>query len=184
MSARSLAVVAERNVSIDETFGTLGNGARTTVSPLASFFSVIFGRLRGRAAPGAGGVFCCANAVAVNRIIASSVFILNPFIWTPTFDLVRLGFRNTIDHGAIRCHQVLRRRALTCSAVTFSNGVSNELICWDRRGTVPALKAGGSCQNSIRVGCRSSIDNEPWRLPVLYRSRPSTSGPQSPHPFP
>ena len=43
-------------------FGTFGNGASTTVKPLASFFSVIFGRFNGRAAPGGGGVFCCASA--------------------------------------------------------------------------------------------------------------------------
>src|SRR4029079_18545884 len=99
--------MADRNVSIEVTFGTLGNGARTTVRPLASFFSVIFGRLRGRAAPGGGGVFCCANAVAVNRIIASSVFM---FITSLARLWLRLRFRNAIDHGAIRCDEILRRR--------------------------------------------------------------------------
>ena len=51
MLSRSLAVVAERNVSTEVTFGTFGNGASTTVRPFASFFSVIFGRFNGRAAP-------------------------------------------------------------------------------------------------------------------------------------
>jgi hypothetical protein len=74
-ATRSLAVVADLNVSIDETFGTFGNGASTTVSPFESFFSVIFGRFRGRAAPGGGGVFCCANTALVNRIMAIIVFI-------------------------------------------------------------------------------------------------------------
>jgi hypothetical protein len=41
-----------------ETLGTLGRGASTTVNPLASFFSVIFGRFKGRAGSGGGGVFC------------------------------------------------------------------------------------------------------------------------------
>jgi hypothetical protein len=45
------------NVSIAETFGTFGRGARITVKPLPSFFSVIFGRFNGLAAPGGGGFF-------------------------------------------------------------------------------------------------------------------------------
>ncbi len=77
-ASRSLAVVADLNVRIDETFGTFGNGASTTVSPFESFFSVIFGRFNGLAGPGAGGVFCWASAGVRNRVrvkIASMFFI-------------------------------------------------------------------------------------------------------------
>src|SRR6185503_6504121 len=105
--SRSAEVPAPLKDRMEVILGTLGNGASTTVRPLASFFSVIFGRLSGRAAPGGGGVFCCAIAVAVNRIIASSVFI---FITSLARLWLRLGFRNAIDHGAIGCHQIFRRR--------------------------------------------------------------------------
>src|SRR6185369_10327720 len=108
-ASRSLAVVADRNVSIAEIFGTLGSGASTTVNPFASFFSVIFGRFKGRAAPGCGGVFCCANAVVASKRIASIVFISMPF--NLLAGLRRsLCFRNAIDHGAIRRHEILRGR--------------------------------------------------------------------------
>src|SRR6185369_1361617 len=106
-ASRSLAVVADRNVSIAEIFGTLGSGASTTVNPFASFFSVIFGRLSGRAAPGGGGVFCCANTVVASRTIASNVFISIPFRLFLGLGL-SLCFRNAIDHGAIRRNQILR----------------------------------------------------------------------------
>ena len=65
--ARSVALVAERKVKIAVTLGTLGKGARTTVSPLLSFFSVSLGRFSGLAAPGGGGVFCWAIAVESNK---------------------------------------------------------------------------------------------------------------------
>src|SRR5205085_4432776 len=74
-ASRSLAVVADLNVRNDEIFGTFGNGASTTVRPLASFFSVIFGRFNGRAGPGGGGVFCWATTLVVNSTIAISIFI-------------------------------------------------------------------------------------------------------------
>src|SRR5688572_6337394 len=104
-ACRSAAVVAERNVRIDEIFGTFGNGASTTVRPFASFFSVIFGRFNGLAAPGGGGVFCCASAGVSPRvservrvIIASAIFILVGafLLW------------DAIDHGAICRHEILR----------------------------------------------------------------------------
>ena len=54
--------------------------------PFDSFFSVIFGRFKGRAGPGGGGVFCCdqigeaANAKTMDAIMS---FILVPFVWMP-----------------------------------------------------------------------------------------------------
>src|SRR5689334_7526267 len=120
-ASRSLAVVAERNVSKAVTFGTFGSGASTTVSPFESFFSVIFGRFSGRGGPGDGGVFCCAIAGAVIKtyvITISRFFIsvpLGPCCPWPL--LVRLGlgglcFGNAIDHGAVRRDEILRGRTL------------------------------------------------------------------------
>src|SRR5689334_23673702 len=120
-ASRSLAVVAERNVSKAVTFGTFGSGASTTVSPFASFFSVILGRFNGRAGPGEGGVFCCAIAGAVIKtsVIRISKFFMrnafrvnlcNPWL-LPGFGL-RLGFGNAIDHGAVRRDEILRGRTL------------------------------------------------------------------------
>ncbi len=91
--SRSLAVVADRKVSIAETFGTFGSGARTTVNPLASFFSVILGRFNGLAAPGAGGVFCCAKLTVANRSSVSSIFMLVPFMVLTGPFLVALWLR-------------------------------------------------------------------------------------------
>ena len=54
------------------TFGTFGSGAMMTVRPFANFFSVIFGRLSGRSAPGEGGVFCWAAAGNINARLSSS----------------------------------------------------------------------------------------------------------------
>jgi hypothetical protein len=79
-AALSLAVVADLNVRIEVIFGTFGNGASTTVSPFASFFSVIFGRFNGRAGPGAGGVFCCAKIVVLDSTIAIRILISMPFL--------------------------------------------------------------------------------------------------------
>jgi hypothetical protein len=70
--------VAALNVRIAETFGTLGKAARITINPLLSFFSVILGRFSGLAAPGGGGVFCCAKEVQlemVTRMIEIRSFI-------------------------------------------------------------------------------------------------------------
>src|SRR5882672_2934567 len=81
--SRSAAVPAARKVRMVVTFGTLASGARTTVKPLLSFFSVIFGRFKGLAAPGRGGVFCWAKALESERANAqmdsSRVFMLLPF---------------------------------------------------------------------------------------------------------
>src|SRR6266403_2897649 len=81
--SRSAAVPAARKVRVVVNFGTLASVAMTTVKPLLSFFSVIFGRLRGLAAPGGGGVFCWAKALESERANAqmhSRVFMLLPFI--------------------------------------------------------------------------------------------------------
>src|SRR5437762_5854074 len=97
------------------TFGTLASGARTTVSPLLSFFSVSFGRFSGRAAPGGGGVFCCAVAgkIAVKAMAASvetenSLFNLSRFILVAS---LRLGFcfGHSIDHSAVFRNKIFLR---------------------------------------------------------------------------
>src|SRR6266851_4308891 len=80
--SRSAAVPAARKVRMVVTFGTLSSDLRTTVKPLLSFFSVIFGRFKGLAAPGGGGAFCWAKALESERANAqmdSRVFMFLPF---------------------------------------------------------------------------------------------------------
>src|SRR6266496_5046625 len=111
---RSAAAPAPRNVRIVVSFGTLGNGASTTVNPLLSFFSVICGRLSGLIGPGGGGVFCWAVIEVAHRIDITRAAIdnrpigLRRFILFASFRL-GLGFGYSINNRAISRYQIFLR---------------------------------------------------------------------------
>src|ERR1700682_5237374 len=105
--SRSAAVPAARKVRMVVNFGTLASGAMTTVKPLLSFFSVIFGRFKGLAAPGGGGVFCwpLATVTTVMTRVASERVLTN-FVLVILVASFGVGFlifslRHTVEGRAI-----------------------------------------------------------------------------------